>query len=70
MLTGLRHRTVCSRDDEDRTVHLGRARDHVLHIIGVTRAIDVRVMALVALILNMCRGNCNAALFLFGRCID
>ncbi len=45
VLAGLRHRAVGRRDDEDRAVHLRRAGDHVLHIIGVARAIDVRIVA-------------------------
>ncbi len=53
VLLGLRHRTVGGRDDEDRTVHLGGASDHVLHIVGVARAVDVRIVALVRLILDV-----------------
>ena len=49
VLAGLRHRTVRGADDEDRAVHLRRTGDHVLDVIGVARAIDVRVVALVAL---------------------
>jgi len=30
VLTGLRHGAVGGRHDQDRTVHLGGARDHVL----------------------------------------
>ena len=44
VLARLRHRPVDGGDDQDRAVHLGRARDHVLHVIGVARAVDVRVM--------------------------
>jgi hypothetical protein len=36
----------------------------------VAGAIDVRVVALVALVLNVCGRNCNAALFFFRRCVD
>jgi hypothetical protein len=35
VLAGLRHRAVGGRDDEDRAVHLGGARDHVLDVVGV-----------------------------------
>jgi hypothetical protein len=45
VLTRLRHRAVHGGDDQDRAVHLRRARDHVLHIIGMAGAVDVRVMA-------------------------
>ncbi len=46
VLTRLGHRTVCCGNDEDSAVHLGCAGDHVLHIIGVARAIDVCIMAI------------------------
>ena len=45
VLARLRHRAVGGRDDEDRAVHLGGAGDHVLDVVGVTRAVDVRVVA-------------------------
>ena len=70
MLARLRHRTVSRGDDEDRAVHLGGAGDHVFHIIGVARAIDVRIMALVTLIFHVGGINGNAALFFFRRIID
>ena len=44
MLTGLRHRAVNRRDHEDRAVHLRRAGDHVLDVVGVTRAVDVGIV--------------------------
>ena len=47
VLARLRHRAVRRRHHEDRAVHLRRARDHVLDVVGVARAIDVRVVALV-----------------------
>ena len=40
-------------DTTDRTVHLGSARDHVLHVVGVTGTVDVRVVALVGLVLDV-----------------
>ena len=45
VLAGLRHRAVGGGDDEDRAVHLRGAGDHVLHIVGVAGAVDVRVVA-------------------------
>src|SRR5207237_10933416 len=39
-----RHRAVHGADDEDRAVHLRRAGDHVLDVLGVAGAIDVRVV--------------------------
>ena len=35
-----------ARHDQDRAVHLRRAGDHVLDVVGVAGAIDVRVVAL------------------------
>ena len=70
MLTGLRHRTIGSADDEDRAVHLRGARDHILDIIGVARAIDVRVVALVALVFHVGGRDRDAALFFFGSGVD
>ena len=46
VLAGLRHRAVGRRDQQDRAVHLGRAGDHVLDIIGVARAVDMGVVPL------------------------
>ena len=45
VLARLRHRAVDSRHDQDRAVHLRGARDHVLHVVGVAGAVDVRVVA-------------------------
>ena len=44
VLARLRHRPVDRRHDQDRAVHLRRARDHVLHVVGMARAIDVRIV--------------------------
>ena len=49
VLAGLGHRAVGRRDDQDRPVHLGRAGDHVLDVVGVARAVDVGVVPLVAI---------------------
>ena len=70
VLARLRHRAVRRGHDEDRAVHLGRARDHVLDVVGVARAIDVRVVALGRLVLLVRDGDRNPALLLFGRVID
>ena len=70
MLAGLRHRTVSSRHNQDRAVHLRRARDHVLHIIRMARAVDMRVVTVVCLILNMRRRDCDATRLLFRRLVD
>ena len=48
VLAGLRHRAVGGRHHQDGAVHLGGAGDHVLHVVGVAGAVDVRVVALLA----------------------
>ena len=40
----LGHRAVRGRHHQDRAVHLRGARDHVLHVVRVTRAVDVGVV--------------------------
>jgi hypothetical protein len=69
VLAGLRHRAV-SRHDQDRAVHLGSAGDHVLHIVGVAGAVDVRVVAVRGLILDVSRRDGDAARLLFRRLVD
>jgi hypothetical protein len=44
VLAGLRHRAVDRRHDQDGAVHLRGAGDHVLDVVGVARAVDVRVV--------------------------
>ena len=70
MLTGLGHRTVSSADDKDATVHLGGAGDHVLDVVGVSRAVDVRVVALLALVLDVGGGNGDTAGLFLGSRVD
>ena len=57
VLAGLRHRAVGGGNNEDRAVHLGGSRDHVFDKVGVPRAVDVRVVALVALVLDVRHGD-------------
>jgi hypothetical protein len=45
------------RDHEDRAVHLGGAGDHVLHEVGVARAVDVGVVTVFRLVLHVRRGD-------------
>jgi hypothetical protein len=40
-------------DEQDRAVHLRRAGDHVLHVVGVARAVDVRVVPRRRLVLDV-----------------
>src|SRR5829696_5744572 len=45
VLPRLRHGAVGGRDDQDRPVHLGGARDHILDVVGVAGAVHVGVVA-------------------------
>jgi hypothetical protein len=70
VLTRLRHGAVRRRDHQDRAVHLRRARDHVLDVVGVTGAIDVRVVPVLGLVLDVRGGNCDTTSLFFRRVID
>src|SRR3954454_23891401 len=70
VLLGLRHRAVGRRHDQDRAVHLRGTRDHVLDVVGVTGTVDVRVVALVGLVLDVRDGDGDAAGLLLRRLVD
>ena len=70
VLARLRHRAVGRRHDQDRAVHLGGAGDHVLDVVGVAGAVDVRIVALRRLVLLVRDGDRDAALLLLGRVVD
>ena len=53
VLAGLGHRAVSGGDDEDRAVHLRRARDHVLDVVGVPGAVHVGVVTRSGLVLDV-----------------
>ena len=50
VLTGLGHDAVSGGDNEDGSVHLGGAGDHVLDVVSVPRAVDVSVVTLFGLV--------------------
>ena len=70
VLLGLRHRAVGGGDHEDRAVHLGRTGDHVLDVVGVTGAVDVRVVTRLGLVLDVRDRDGDTALPLLGRLVD
>ena len=70
MLAGLGHRAVGGGDDEDGSVHLGGAGDHVLDVVGVAGAVDVSVVTLLGLVLDVGDVDGDAALSLFRRLVD
>ena len=55
VLARLRHRAVDGADHEDRAVHLRGAGDHVLDVVGVARAVDVRVVPVRGRVLDVAR---------------
>ncbi len=70
VLAGLRHGAVGGGDHEDRTVHLRRTGDHVLHVVGVARRVDVRVVTLLGLVLDVRDVDRDTALLLLRRVVD
>ena len=70
VLAGLRHRAVGRRHHQDRAVHLRRAGDHVLHVVGVARAVDVGVVPVLRLVLDVRRRDRDAARLLLRRLVD
>src|SRR5581483_1443492 len=70
VLAGLGHGAVGGGDDQDRAVHLGGAGDHVFDVVGMARAVDVGVVALLALVLDVGGRDGDAALALLGGVVD
>ena len=70
VLTSLGHGAVCCGNNEDSAVHLSSTGDHVLDIVGMTRAVNVCVVAVVGFVLNVSGVDCDTALSLFGSLID
>ena len=69
VLSRLGHGTVVGSDDQDSTVHLGGTGDHVLDIVGVARAVDVGIVALVGLVLHVGRRDRDTPFLLLGGLI-
>ena len=57
-------------DHQDRAVHLRGTGDHVLDVVGVPRAVDVRVVTVGRLVLDVRRVDRDAARLLFRRRVD
>ena len=70
VLVGLGHRAVRSGNYQDGTVHLSGTRYHVLHIVGVSRAVYVSVVAGSSLVLNVRGVDRDTTLFLLGGVVD
>ena len=70
VLAGLSHRAVGGGHHEDGAIHLGGTGDHVLHEVGVARAVDVSVVTRIGLILDVGDVDGDAALLLFGGSVN
>src|SRR5436190_3377538 len=70
VLARLRHRAVGCGHDQDRAVHLGGARDHVLDVVRVPRTVDVCVVPVLGLVLDVRRVDRDAARLLLGSVVD
>ena len=70
VLTSLRHRTISCSNYDDCTVHLSSTSYHVLHIVGVTRTVNVSIVTLCSLVLNMSGIDSNTTLFLFRSVVN
>ena len=70
MLTSLRHRTVSCSNNEDSTIHLGSTSYHVLHIVSVSRAVNVSIVTLLSLILNVSGVDSDTTLLLLRSIVN
>ncbi len=70
VLAGLRHRAVGCVHDQDCAVHLRSTGDHVLHVVGVARAVDVCIVTRVGFVFDVRGRDGDAALTLFGGLVD
>src|SRR6266508_934692 len=70
VLPRLRHRPVRRRHHQNRPVHLRRTRDHVLHVVRMTRTVHVRVVTLLRRILHVRRVDRNPTRLLLRRIVN
>ena len=70
VLFGLGHGAVCGCTDEDGAIHLRCTRNHVFHVVRVTRAVNVGVVALIGFVLNVSSIDGDAALALLRSSVN
>ena len=70
VLPGLGHLSVAGGNDDDGTVHGGSTSNHVLDVIGVTRAVDVSVVPVVGGVLDVGSGDGDTTLALLRSLVD
>lgn len=64
------HLSITSRNHDDCAVHESSASDHVLDVISVSRAVDMRVMAVAGLVFNMRSCDRDTTFSLFRSFVD
>ena len=70
VLTGLRHRTISGRANQNRTIHLSSTGNHVFYVVGVTWAVNVCVVTHGRIVLNVSGVDGNTTSFFFWGAID
>jgi hypothetical protein len=70
MLPSLGHGAISGGNYQNRSIHLGGSGDHVLDIVGMSRAVHVGIVPVVGLILHMRDSDGNPALSFFRGLID
>ena len=70
MLARLGHRAVSGGHHQNRSVHLRRAGNHVLDVVGVTGAVHVRVVPRRRLVLDVGGVDRDTARFFFRRGVN
>ncbi len=70
MLTSLRHRTVSRSNYDNSTVHLSSTSYHVLYIVGMTRAVYVRIVTISSFVFYVRSINSDTTLLFFGGVVN
>ena len=66
----LRHRSVRCCNNQDRTIHLRCAGDHVLDVVRVTRAVNMCIVTLFGFVFNVSGVDCDTTSLFFRSAVD